>query len=181
MSELPGTQRYLVSMQMRIPIKTRSSADMCSPRNHTGLSLFRRLSLQNALASLLSVSASQVLLPLSESALRGVKESYAHARQSCTPASALPPPLTTADWTTSICWWKAVGSMNAVHIPPWDSDSGSYEEYPTIASLKPSKADKGAAKGDKAQRREQQQLQAMMNGMVRLSQSPAARMKGAYI
>ena len=69
--------------------------------------------------------------------------------------------------------------MNAVHIPPWDSDSGSYEEYPTIASSKPSKADKGAAKGEKAHRKEQQRLQAMISGIVRLSPSPAARVAGA--
>ena len=65
-SELPGTQGYLMSMQMRTSIKARPGADMCSPRNHTGVSLFRRLrySLQYMLASLLSASASQVLLPV---------------------------------------------------------------------------------------------------------------------
>ena len=69
--------------------------------------------------------------------------------------------------------------MDAVHIPPWDSDSGFYEEYPTTALSKPSKADKGAAKCEKAQRKEQQRLQAMINGIVRLSPLPAARAAGA--
>lgn len=68
--------------------------------------------------------------------------------------------------------------MDAVHIPPWDSNSGAYEEYPTIASSRPSKADKGAGKGEKTQRKEQQRLQAMINGVVRLSPLPAARAAG---
>ena len=68
--------------------------------------------------------------------------------------------------------------MNAVHMPPWDSDSGSHEEYPTIASSKPSKADKSTAKGEKAQRREQHRLQAMINGIVRQSPSAAAGAAG---
>ena len=51
MSELPETQRYLMNMQMRTPLEARPGANMCSPRNHTGLSLFRRLSLQSECAS----------------------------------------------------------------------------------------------------------------------------------
>ena len=62
-----------MSMQMRTSIKARHGADMCSPRNHTGLSLFRRLSLQNVLASLLSVLASEALLPISTPALHAMR------------------------------------------------------------------------------------------------------------
>lgn len=62
--------------------------------------------------------------------------------------------------------------MDALHIPPWDSGSGPFEEYPAAASTEATNGAKKAAKSDKTLQKEQERLHAMINSVVRLS-SPA--------
>lgn len=59
--------------------------------------------------------------------------------------------------------------MDPLHIPPWDSSSGSFEEYPNASIFKAAASSKRVAKSEKSQRCEQGRLQKLINRVVRLS------------
>ena len=59
--------------------------------------------------------------------------------------------------------------MEGLHIPPWDIAGSSFQEYPKALPYTPAQRATDAAKSEKALRREQEKLNSMINGVVRLS------------